>query len=235
MLLAHSVAFWSEHLSGIHLSKMGSCLMHGQVVEAYKKKGKRMMRRDIQGAMARRQQQMRPPVLSLSPQPSRILACDGHCRFPICQWIQRMKSLSCSSVHRLYGPFPFPSTSVMSNLQFPRWIPYTVMKGGWSANALAKAQGTKWGKNLYGETLIKNIGQAFYKDLNKINASVRQNIRQLKYAKVLEYGFKIRDKEKPDDWYLAEDVQLLPPKEEVETGSIMDNVKDFFTGKKKLF
>lgn len=117
----------------------------------------------------------------------------------------------------------------------PRWIPYTVMKGGWSANALAKAQGTKWGKNLYGDTLIKNIGQAFYKDLNKIEGSIRQNMKILKYAKVLEYGFKIRDKEKPDDWYLTEDVQLLPSREEVEKGGILDNVKDFFTGKKKLF
>lgn len=109
------------------------------------------------------------------------------------------------------------------------------MKGGWSANALAKAQGTKLGKNLYGGTLIKNIGQAFYKDLDKIEGSIRQNIKLLKFATVLEFGFKIRDKSKPDDWYLTEDVQLLPPKEEVMVGGVLENVKDFFAGKKKLF
>jgi len=109
------------------------------------------------------------------------------------------------------------------------------MKGGWSANALAKAQGTKWGKNLYGDTLIKNIGQTFYKDINKVEASVRQNIRMLKDAKELEFGFKIRDKSKPDEWYKTDDIQLLPPKDDVMQGGLLDNVKDFFAGKKKLF
>eukprot|EP00210_Caulerpa_lentillifera_P002224 g2137.t1 len=117
----------------------------------------------------------------------------------------------------------------------PRWIPYTVMKGGWSANALAKAQGTKWGRNLYGETLIKNIGQAFYQEINKVESSIRQNIPALKNASQLEYGFKIRDKENPNDWYKTEDIQLLPSKEEVEAGGIIENVKDIFSGKKKLF
>lgn len=109
------------------------------------------------------------------------------------------------------------------------------MKGGWSANALAKAQGTKWGRNLYGETLIKNIGQAFYQEINKVESSIRQNIPALKNASEFEYGFKIRDKENPNDWYKTEDIQLLPPKSEVESGGIIDNVKNLFTGKKKLF
>lgn len=120
-------------------------------------------------------------------------------------------------------------------IQVPRWIPYTVMKGGWQANALAKAQGTNIGKNLYGSTLIKNIGQAFYKDIDQVESTIKENIALLKNARVLEYGFKIRDKSKPDEWYLTENVQLLPTKEECESGGILDNVKDFFSGKKKLF
>lgn len=109
------------------------------------------------------------------------------------------------------------------------------MKGGWQANALAKAQGTKIGRNLYGSTLIKNIGQAFYKDIDQIESSIRQNIPLLKHAGVLEYGFKIRDKEKPNEWYVAEDIQMLPSKEEAMEGGVLENIKDFFSGKKKLF
>ena len=207
-------------------------------MDAYKKKGKKMMRMGTDGVMGR---QMKSMAQTKKVESNFSQNCSSRCCF-----LENSRSASRSRERRVHHVRPFAAGRASlamrdaielegNGMQVPKWIPYTVMKGGWSANALAKAQGTKLGKNLYGDTLIKNIGQAFYKDLNKIESSIRQNIPLLKYARELEYGFKIRDKEKPDEWYLTEDIQLLPSKAEVETGGILDNVKDFFTGKKKLF
>lgn len=109
------------------------------------------------------------------------------------------------------------------------WYPYTIMKGGWTANALAKSQENEWGKKLYSGTLKKNISEALYKDYDKVVEEVRTNYPALKQAKELEFGFKIRDKSKPADWWKSTGVEELPDQEEAEK-SIVDNVKDGIQG-----
>ncbi|GMH33245.1 hypothetical protein BSKO_01079 [Bryopsis sp. KO-2023] len=117
----------------------------------------------------------------------------------------------------------------------PKWYPYSIMKGGWAANALVKSQENDWGKKLYSGTLVKNVSEALYKDYDKVVQSVRQNYPMLKEAKELQFGFKVRDKTKPDEWWKPLDVQELLPQEEVGKNvvdSVVDNVKGMFSGGK---
>lgn len=97
------------------------------------------------------------------------------------------------------------------------------MKGGWAANALVKGQENDLMKNMSGGALVKNISEALYKEYDEVVKAVRENYPPLKRAKELEFGFKIRDKTKPDDWYKANGVQALLPREEVGK-SVVDNV-----------
>lgn len=53
------------------------------------------------------------------------------------------------------------------------------------------------------------------------------------YASRLEYAFKIRNKDKPEEWHQAEDLYDIPPQEEIPEGAV-DTMKkswEAFTGK----
>lgn len=113
--------------------------------------------------------------------------------------------------------------------KLPQWVPLTIMKGGGPANLLVKGLDSDLGRALAMKTLTNNIGQAVYRDRTPMEAALRSQYPPLKAAKELEYGFKIRDKENPKAWYLATDVTLIPPEEEVQGGTVADNVKDFFS------
>lgn len=120
--------------------------------------------------------------------------------------------------------------------QVPKWYPYSIMKGGWAANALVKSQENDWGKKLYSGTLVKNVSEALYKDYDKVVESVRKNYPMLKEAKELEFGFKIRDKTKPDDWWKPVEVQELLEQDEVGKNvveNVVDGVKGLFAGGEK--
>jgi len=43
--------------------------------------------------------------------------------------------------------------------KLPRWIPFTIVKGGAQANVLVKAMKGNFGKEFYSKTLINQIGQ----------------------------------------------------------------------------
>lgn len=103
------------------------------------------------------------------------------------------------------------------------WYPYSIMKGGWAANALVKGQESNLVKDMSSGALVKNVSEALYAEYDAAVKSVRDNYPPLKRAKELEFGFKIRDKTKPDDWYKAIDVLPLLPREEVGK-SVVDNV-----------
>lgn len=45
-------------------------------------------------------------------------------------------------------------------------MPLSVVKGGQAANVLVQSLQTAWGLKLFGNTLIRNIGQVVYKVLN---------------------------------------------------------------------
>ncbi len=96
-----------------------------------------------------------------------------------------------------------------------QWMPLSVMKGGGPANMLVKALENDLGKKMYGNTLVENVGTAIYKDKDAIERSIRGQFPMFKATQEFEYGFKIRDKENPKDWYLAKDIQVIPPAEEL--------------------
>lgn len=79
--------------------------------------------------------------------------------------------------------------------KLPSWIPFTLIKSGATANVLVKTLETTPDNQTVKDTLIRNIGNALYgDDYAKINAQAKRLLPQLKFAKELEYGFKIRDK-----------------------------------------
>lgn len=108
-----------------------------------------------------------------------------------------------------------------------QWMPLSVMKGGGPANMLVKAMENDLGKKMYGNTLIENVGNAIYKDQDAIERSIRQQFPMFKATKDFEYGFKIRDKEDPKSWYLAKDIQVIPPSSELGDTPI-EKVNSFF-------
>ena len=110
------------------------------------------------------------------------------------------------------------------------WVPLTIVKGGQAANFLVKALENEWGRKLYSKTLLRNIGQAVYKDRSKIEAGLKQQYPNL--AKVpssnFEYAMKIRDRAVPKDWFKAEGVTIFPPESEIK-GTALDELKSFFS------
>jgi Family of unknown function (DUF6523) len=109
-----------------------------------------------------------------------------------------------------------------------QWMPLSVMKGGAAANLLVKSLENDLGKKLYGNTLIDNIGGAIYKDKDDIERTIKAQFPMFKATKEFEFGFKIRDKENPKNWYMPIDVQLIPPQSELGT-SPLDKAQDFFS------
>lgn len=108
-----------------------------------------------------------------------------------------------------------------------QWMPLSIMKGGAAANLLVKSQEVEIGKKLYGNALIENVAKAIYKDKSDVERTLRSQFPMFKAVKEFEYGFKIRDKENPKSWYLANDIQILPPEEEISATPV-ENVSNFF-------
>jgi len=119
-----------------------------------------------------------------------------------------------------------------------KWVPLSIVKGGQAANFLVKALETEWGRKLYAKTLIKNIGQAVYKDRENIERGVKSSYPPFKTvpSASFEYAFKIRDKSVPKDWYKDVDITVLPPPAALE-GTAADALKQFFSSENlsKLF
>lgn len=112
--------------------------------------------------------------------------------------------------------------------KLPQWMPLSVMKGGGPANMLVKALENDLGKKLYGKTLVENVGRAIYKDKQEMEKAIRAQFPMFKAAKEFEYGFKIRDKERPKEWYLVTpDLQVIPPEDELGS-SPLEGASNFF-------
>ena len=65
-----------------------------------------------------------------------------------------------------------------------------------------------------------------YNDRRKVEAMVRRSLPMMKNFKDFEYGFKIRDKSRPNDWYFAENITVIPPPEQLR-GTVVDQVNDW--------
>ncbi|KAL6780366.1 HHL1 [Auxenochlorella protothecoides x Auxenochlorella symbiontica] len=115
-----------------------------------------------------------------------------------------------------------------------KWVPLSIMKGGTAANMLVKSMQGNLGKKMYTNTLIRNIAQGLYKDRLEVERQLRNQYPFFKETKEFEYAFKIRDKTKPEEWYLPADLIIIPPEEDLED-TVVDKAKNFFgriTGKK---
>lgn len=110
------------------------------------------------------------------------------------------------------------------------WVPLTIVKGGQAANFLVKALENEWGRKLYSKTLIRNIGQAVYKDRAKIESGLKQQYSYLQKvpSSNFEYAMKIRDRSNPKDWYKSEGITIFPPESELQ-GTALDELKSFFS------
>lgn len=111
--------------------------------------------------------------------------------------------------------------------RLPKWVPLSIIKGGTAANMLVKGLDSELSQSMAGSTLVKNIGEALYKDKPAVERMIRQQFPPLKDVKDFEYGFKIRNKEEPAKWWVSENIKLIPPQEELG-GGVVDDVKDFF-------
>lgn len=47
--------------------------------------------------------------------------------------------------------------------QLPRWLPVSIMNGGGAANTLVRSLDSGWGRTLFSNTIIRNIGASLYK------------------------------------------------------------------------
>lgn len=115
------------------------------------------------------------------------------------------------------------------NKALPRWVPLSIMNGGGPANTLVRSLDSGWGRALFSNVIVRSVGQALYKDKATLDRQCRQNIPELKSANDLEYGFKIRDKENPKNWYVAKNITVLPPAKQL-AGTPLDNMRAFFSG-----
>ncbi|KAK9818246.1 hypothetical protein WJX72_009453 [[Myrmecia] bisecta] len=114
--------------------------------------------------------------------------------------------------------------------KLPQWLPLSIVKGGSQANVLVKSLESEWGKKVFGKTLVRNLAAVVYQDQPQMEKMIRTQFPPLKNATEFEYGFKVRDKSNPKNWYVAEDITIFPAKEELGT-TVVDNVRSFFQGK----
>ena len=68
----------------------------------------------------------------------------------------------------------------------------TMINGGTAAEMMIKAMKNDLGKKLYGNTLTKNIGNALYKESEKIEETARKQFPMLKACKQFQYGYVIK-------------------------------------------
>ena len=105
------------------------------------------------------------------------------------------------------------------------WYPFTIMVGGSQANFLVKAQENELGKTLTGDTLAKSLGATLYKERTKVEDMVKERVPYLKVAKELEFGFKVRNKDKPASWMFTDGVSAIPAEEDCK--GLIDKVNDW--------
>merc|ERR1719326_2268979 len=100
----------------------------------------------------------------------------------------------------------------LRSVKSPMWVPCTMIKGNAAANQLVKGAGEE---GLQRNTLIRSLGESVYGNEKELLKAAKKMSTALTYAKEFVYGFKIRDKSKPERWYVPEDIIVLPPKDQL--------------------
>jgi hypothetical protein len=107
------------------------------------------------------------------------------------------------------------------------WIPYTIVTGGTQANQLVQSSKGNFAKGMFSDQLVRSMGEVVYRDQKTIEANIKK-IPMLSGYSEFEYGFKIRNKEVPEDWIKAEGVIVIPPEDELPAtpvSKVTDGVK----------
>jgi len=117
--------------------------------------------------------------------------------------------------------------------KLPQWVPLSVVKGGQAANLLVQQLQSGWGMKLFGNTLVRNIGQVVYKDRAVIERQIRKNIPPLANSTEFQFGFKIRDKSVPKDWFKPVGITILPPEKDLP-GTPIDAIRKFFSSAQQV-
>jgi hypothetical protein len=100
---------------------------------------------------------------------------------------------------------------VRSKKGLKRWFPLNVVTGGTQANLLIKGMDSELTKETSTSTLIREVARTIYKDRVQIEELVRDKFPPMKFAKEIEYGMCILDKEKPRESVMGmTGVMLLP-------------------------
>lgn len=126
--------------------------------------------------------------------------------------------------------------------KLPIWTPATLIKGTAAANQLVKSLSDE--NSLQKDTLIRSIGESVYSNAKDLMKAAKRSSKALQFATEVEFGFKIRDKNNPKEWYFPKDIIILPPEDQLPkapldgVGKAFDNVKEsvsnlFGTGDKK--
>lgn len=145
----------------------------------------------------------------------------------------RMRQGYSSNVMPPAPPTPEPDPKNVEFVLFVRakggakWLPLSIMNGGGAANSLVRSLDSGWGRTLFSNILIRSIAESLYQNKSKMDQDVIKNMPDMRTARSLEYGFKIRDKASPKDWYVANDITALPAKKQLQ-GTPLDNAKKFF-------
>eukprot|EP01025_Chloroclados_australasicus_P038469 TRINITY_DN3964_c0_g1_i1.p2 TRINITY_DN3964_c0_g1~~TRINITY_DN3964_c0_g1_i1.p2 ORF type:complete len:227 (-),score=19.06 TRINITY_DN3964_c0_g1_i1:143-754(-) len=108
-----------------------------------------------------------------------------------------------------------------------QWMPYSLIKGTPAANQLVRSMQSKWGKVLFSNTVIRNIGNEVYKSEEEIVNAVKSKYKEFAKFTEFQFGFKIRDKTNPKEWYLAQGLTIIPPKEELGKAPLQALVERF--------
>jgi hypothetical protein len=112
-----------------------------------------------------------------------------------------------------------------------QWVPATMVKGSAAANTLVKSMDSQ---QLSKDTLIRNIGESVYSNKKELMKGAAKSQPMLRMATEVQFGFKVRNKGKPEEWYRPVDIIILPPEGQLpkaplsEVGDTVDKVKEGF-------
>lgn len=118
--------------------------------------------------------------------------------------------------------------------KIPFWTPCTMIKGNSAVNQLVKSLPGDGGKSLQRDTMMRNIGESIYGNSKDLIKAAKKMSKGLQYATEFEWAFKIRDKNKPAEWYVSKDLTIVPPQDELPKAPL-DDAKNAFEGVKEGF
>eukprot|EP00746_Dinoflagellata_sp_MGD_P165716 gnl/MRDRNA2_/MRDRNA2_95154_c0_seq1.p1 gnl/MRDRNA2_/MRDRNA2_95154_c0~~gnl/MRDRNA2_/MRDRNA2_95154_c0_seq1.p1 ORF type:complete len:289 (-),score=57.88 gnl/MRDRNA2_/MRDRNA2_95154_c0_seq1:113-979(-) len=113
------------------------------------------------------------------------------------------------------------------------WVPCTMIKGTNAANQLVKSLGDT-GKSLQKDTLIRSLGESIYGNQKELLKAAKKSSPMLGYAKEFEFGFKVRDKSNPKDWYIPKQIVTIPPEGELPEAPLAGATKAFDSVKESI-